>query len=324
MIPAARAATLHPVAHEPVDRRVQRHREEERDEEPGDHPARDRDDREQRPGRDHQSDHGQDRPHAEADQRVPRASIKDRARGRTARVRGMSNATIHTNHGAIEIELFPADAPKTVENFTTLARDGFYDGVIFHRVIPDFMIQGGDPTGTGSGGPGYTVRGRVQRPEGRARRARDGERRPEHERQPVLHRHRRRVPLARRKAHGLRPRDRRHGRRRRDLGAARPTPPTARATRSRSSEWSWQRTRRRSGLADPRALQQPEPGLDGRADRQREDERCRCRSSRRARSRAPNAASSIPVRTTPNRMPVRCVRMTIRLSRGPAPNQAPM
>ena len=68
----------------------------------------------------------------------------------------MANATIHTNHGAIEVELFPEDAPKTVENFTTLAGKGFYDGVIFHRVIPDFMIQGGDPTGTGSGGPGYT------------------------------------------------------------------------------------------------------------------------------------------------------------------------
>ena len=68
----------------------------------------------------------------------------------------MTTATIHTNHGAIEVELFDDDAPKTVENFTTLARKGFYDGVIFHRVIPDFMIQGGDPTGTGSGGPGYT------------------------------------------------------------------------------------------------------------------------------------------------------------------------
>ena len=68
----------------------------------------------------------------------------------------MPNATLHTNHGAIEIELFPADAPKTVENCEKLARDGFYDGVIFHRVIPDFMIQGGDPTGTGTGGPGYT------------------------------------------------------------------------------------------------------------------------------------------------------------------------
>jgi cyclophilin family peptidyl-prolyl cis-trans isomerase len=67
----------------------------------------------------------------------------------------MTNATIHTNHGAIEVELFDEDAPKTVENFTSLAQKGFYDGVIFHRVIPDFMIQGGDPTGTGTGGPGY-------------------------------------------------------------------------------------------------------------------------------------------------------------------------
>jgi peptidyl-prolyl cis-trans isomerase B (cyclophilin B) len=68
----------------------------------------------------------------------------------------MSAATIHTNHGAIAIELFDDDAPKTVANFTKLASEGFYDGVIFHRIIPDFMIQGGDPTGTGSGGPGYT------------------------------------------------------------------------------------------------------------------------------------------------------------------------
>ena len=68
----------------------------------------------------------------------------------------MSAATIHTNHGPIVIELFEDDAPKTVANFTKLAGEGFYDGVIFHRVIPDFMIQGGDPTGTGSGGPGYT------------------------------------------------------------------------------------------------------------------------------------------------------------------------
>src|SRR5947209_10772089 len=67
----------------------------------------------------------------------------------------MSAATLHTNSGAIAVELFDADAPKTVENFRKLAGEGFYDGVIFHRVIPDFMIQGGDPTGTGSGGPGY-------------------------------------------------------------------------------------------------------------------------------------------------------------------------
>ena len=65
-------------------------------------------------------------------------------------------ATLQTNHGAIEVVLFPEDAPKTVENFERLAREGFYDGVVFHRVIPDFMIQGGDPTGTGTGGPGYT------------------------------------------------------------------------------------------------------------------------------------------------------------------------
>jgi peptidyl-prolyl cis-trans isomerase B (cyclophilin B) len=67
----------------------------------------------------------------------------------------MSSVTMHTNHGPIEIELFDDDAPKTVANFLKLARDGFYDGVSFHRVIPDFMIQGGDPTGTGMGGPGY-------------------------------------------------------------------------------------------------------------------------------------------------------------------------
>jgi peptidyl-prolyl cis-trans isomerase B (cyclophilin B) len=68
----------------------------------------------------------------------------------------MSAATLHTNQGPIEVELFEGEAPKTVENFRKLAEDGFYDGVIFHRVIPDFMIQGGDPTGTGTGGPGYT------------------------------------------------------------------------------------------------------------------------------------------------------------------------
>ena len=67
----------------------------------------------------------------------------------------MTSATLHTNHGTIEVELFDDDAPETVKNFVKLAQDGFYDGVVFHRVIPDFMIQGGDPTGTGSGGPGY-------------------------------------------------------------------------------------------------------------------------------------------------------------------------
>ena len=68
----------------------------------------------------------------------------------------MSQATIHTNHGDIEVELFDDDAPKTVKNFRKLAGDGFYDGLIFHRVIKDFMVQGGCPEGTGTGGPGYT------------------------------------------------------------------------------------------------------------------------------------------------------------------------
>jgi len=64
-------------------------------------------------------------------------------------------ATIATNRGDIEIELYPEHAPKTVNNFVFLARQGFYDGLTFHRVISNFMIQGGDPTGTGRGGPGY-------------------------------------------------------------------------------------------------------------------------------------------------------------------------
>ena len=68
----------------------------------------------------------------------------------------MSSATLHTNHGAVEVELFDGDAPKTVENFRKLSADKFYDELVFHRVIPDFMIQGGCPEGTGTGGPGYT------------------------------------------------------------------------------------------------------------------------------------------------------------------------
>ncbi|HEY0009433.1 MAG TPA: peptidylprolyl isomerase [Tepidisphaeraceae bacterium] len=64
-------------------------------------------------------------------------------------------ATIETSAGTIVCKLFAKDAPKTVNNFVFLAKEGFYDGVAFHRVIPDFMVQGGDPTGTGSGGPGY-------------------------------------------------------------------------------------------------------------------------------------------------------------------------
>ena len=67
-------------------------------------------------------------------------------------------ATVETNKGIFSFELFPEDAPGTVESFMKLARKGFYDGTIFHRVVPGFVIQGGDPTGTGRGGPGYTIK----------------------------------------------------------------------------------------------------------------------------------------------------------------------
>ena len=74
----------------------------------------------------------------------------------TASVAAVSRAIIATSEGQIEIELFDDDAPKTVQNFMKLAADGYYDGLVFHRVIPDFMIQGGCPCGDGTGGPGYT------------------------------------------------------------------------------------------------------------------------------------------------------------------------
>jgi cyclophilin family peptidyl-prolyl cis-trans isomerase len=67
-------------------------------------------------------------------------------------------ATIDTTHGPINVELYPKDAPQHVNSFVFLAREGFYNGAPFHRVIPGFMIQGGDPTGTGTGGPGYKLK----------------------------------------------------------------------------------------------------------------------------------------------------------------------
>jgi cyclophilin family peptidyl-prolyl cis-trans isomerase len=73
----------------------------------------------------------------------------------------MSQMTMTTNHGDVVLELFDEDAPETVDNFRRLAEDGFYDGLIFHRVIPDFMIQGGCPQGTGTGGPGYTFKDEI-------------------------------------------------------------------------------------------------------------------------------------------------------------------
>ncbi len=71
------------------------------------------------------------------------------------------SATLDTNHGEIVIELDPQRSPLAVNNFVFLANDGFYDGVVFHRVIENFMIQGGDPTGTGRGGPGYKFRDEI-------------------------------------------------------------------------------------------------------------------------------------------------------------------
>jgi cyclophilin family peptidyl-prolyl cis-trans isomerase len=75
----------------------------------------------------------------------------------------MSAVTLNTSEGSVSVELFDEDAPKTVSNFKKLAGEGFYDGVIFHRVIKGFMIQGGDPTGTGRGGPGYTFEDEINR-----------------------------------------------------------------------------------------------------------------------------------------------------------------
>jgi cyclophilin family peptidyl-prolyl cis-trans isomerase len=79
------------------------------------------------------------------------------------------SATLHTNHGDIDIALDAERSPQTVNNFVFLARDGFYDNVIFHRVISGFMIQGGDPTGTGRGGPGYRFRDELEGPGGYSR-----------------------------------------------------------------------------------------------------------------------------------------------------------
>lgn len=70
----------------------------------------------------------------------------------------MKTAEIHTNKGVMKVEFFDKDAPKTVENFIKLSKEGFYDGLTFHRVIPNFVIQGGCPKGTGAGGPGYTIK----------------------------------------------------------------------------------------------------------------------------------------------------------------------
>ena len=108
-------------------------------------------------------------------------------------------ATMTTSHGTMVIALDPLAAPKTVNSFVFLSRYHYYDGIVFHRIIPGFVLQGGDPTGTGSGGPGYKFADEL--PGGRpvqARVAGHGQRRAEHQRQPVLRhqRARRRPPPA--------------------------------------------------------------------------------------------------------------------------------
>ena len=100
----------------------------------------------------------------------------------------MSQATLHTNYGPVKLELFDEDALKTVDNFLKLSRDGYYDGLIFHRVIKDFMIQGGCPEDRHRRA-GLRVRGRDQPAQDRPRRPGDGQPRAGHQRQPVLHRH---------------------------------------------------------------------------------------------------------------------------------------
>ena len=140
-----------------------------------------------------------------------------------------------TSEGTIVLELFDEDAPKTVANFKQLAGEGFYDGLVFHRIIPDFMIQGGCPEGTGTGGPGYTFEDefndhKVVR--GALAMANAG---PEHQRLAVLHRHRAGGAVARRQAHRLRPGHRRAGRHRQDRRHPDRRRATARSSRSRSS-----------------------------------------------------------------------------------------
>ncbi len=82
-------------------------------------------------------------------------------------------AIINTDKGVVVVELYPEVAPQTVANFEKLVGKGFYNGLTFHRVVPDFVVQGGDPDGTGSGGPGYTVPAEISQRESSARLARD-------------------------------------------------------------------------------------------------------------------------------------------------------
>ena len=162
---------------------------------------------------------GHPRPHrARAGPRGARVGTRRAHPRGVASIARLTAATLHTNQGEIAVELFDDVAPKTVQNFVKLAGDGFYDGVVFHRVIPDFMIQAGDPTGTGSGGPGYEFEDEINDNKvvrGALAMANAGP----NTNGSQFFISRRRDAVARRQAHGLRPGDQRNGRRRRDLGA---------------------------------------------------------------------------------------------------------
>ena len=189
---------------------------------------------------------------------LPEAAARGRRR-RLARVDGRCRRPPSTPTPARSpSSFFDEDAPKTVENFRKLAGDGFYDGLIFHRVIKDFMIQGGCPEGTGTGGPGYTFEDEFNDHKivrGALAMANAG---PEHQRLAVLHRHHRRRPLARRQAHRLRRGHRRHGRGRRDRGDRdRPRRPAERAAGDREGRARAISRRRRgkaTNVADQRTI----------------------------------------------------------------------
>src|SRR6059036_1082518 len=107
----------------------------------------------------------------------------------------MTTVLLQTTMGDMNIELLDTAMPITAGNFRKLVAQGFYDGTIFHRVIPNFMIQGGDPQGTGLGGPGYTIKDELPGQPKCARHHLHGERGSEHRRQPVLHQRRRQQPV---------------------------------------------------------------------------------------------------------------------------------
>ena len=154
-----------------------------------------------------------------------------------------------TNHGDITFELYDEDAPKTVENFRTLAENGYYDGLTFHRIIRDFMIQGGCPQGTGTGGPGYTFEDEINQHKvtrGALAMANAG---PNTNGSQFFIVTDRRRAVAGRQAHRVRPRDGRDGRRRQARGPAdrRPRPPARRREdREAQRRIGWRHGHRRS------------------------------------------------------------------------------